>query len=684
MKEKEPERYQEYLKKQKERSKKYRETLKKELAKKKPSVDIVEKKARQLAQQRNRQAKYLEKKKFLNSPSTSVNTGKRQIKVNTRINVQNKKEYNRNKQRLCRSKMSSQKKNWVKKKDRERKRTKRKIEREEKLKATENTLSKNSNQQDLIDELRKTPQGKTAVIEAARGLSEKGYPKNFLAQQFQINRRTLSREKKDRRTYINVKQIRRFYTRPDIARVMPEKRYATKEGPGFLLLSSVKEVYNRYKTENPQERVSFSTFAALRPRNVRLLKNTHREYCMCIYCMNIRNKLLCLEHARSGGPKSISEANLFEMILCPKPSSQKFYSPACIESTCLKCKDYVSTLEAIYKDIPEGKQLSWNRWERVEKKVELIPKTGTKKCLIKELVSTDILKPSKGTTFIKHFHIAQWQLDQYSFIKENLPQNWVLQVMDFAKNRSINYQEEVKAAFFSNSQITLHPIVNYYHVPGVQGLMKEACIIISADLIHDYHAVEYYKSLVDQHIRTQIEIEPEKMVVFSDGCAAQYKSKGPFADLSLMNTPVSRNFYGSEHGKSACDAEIGILNRLIDRAIIGKKVVINNSKDLFNYCKKHLIIDEMFAKRTFFHVTENEVPRDREQTMVRPIPNTRKFHSLENIEPYKIKVRNLSCFCKECLNHSPQTCLNNDYVSPFLTKKMTLVQPKKDSEEYHD
>lgn len=45
MKEKEPERYQEYLKKQKERSKKYRETLKKELAKKKPSVDIVEKKS---------------------------------------------------------------------------------------------------------------------------------------------------------------------------------------------------------------------------------------------------------------------------------------------------------------------------------------------------------------------------------------------------------------------------------------------------------------------------------------------------------------------------------------------------------------------------------------------------------------------------------------------------------------
>lgn len=265
MKEKEPERYQEYLKRQKERSKKYRETLKKELAKKKPSVDIVQK-STPAGPAKKPPSQVFRKEKVFKLP---VNTGKRQIKVNTRTNVQNKKEYNRNKQRLCRSKMSSQKKNWVKKKDRERKRTKRKIEREEKLKATENTLSKNSNQQDLIDELRKTPQGKTAVIEAARGLSEKGYPKNFLAQQFQINRRTLSREKKNRRTYINVKQIRRFYTRPDIARVMPEKRYATNEGPGYLLLSSVKEVYNRYKTENPQERVSFSTFAALRSRNVR-------------------------------------------------------------------------------------------------------------------------------------------------------------------------------------------------------------------------------------------------------------------------------------------------------------------------------------------------------------------------------------------------------------------------------
>ncbi|VDH90482.1 Hypothetical predicted protein [Mytilus galloprovincialis] len=69
-------------------------------------------------------------------------------------------------------------------------------------------------------------------------------------------------------------------------------------------------------------------------------------------------------------------------------------------------------------------------------------------------------------------------------------------------------------SLFNNSQISFHPIVNSYHVPGFQGLMKDACVMASDDLGHDYHAVEYYKSLVEQHIRTQIEIEPEKMSVF--------------------------------------------------------------------------------------------------------------------------------------------------------------------------
>ena len=34
--------------------------------------------------------------------------------------------------------------------------------------------------------------------------------------------------------------------------------------------------------------------------------------------------------------------------------------------------------------------------------------------------------------------------------------------MDFAKNREIKYQDEIKGAFYTASQITMHPIITFY------------------------------------------------------------------------------------------------------------------------------------------------------------------------------------------------------------------------------
>lgn len=109
-----PEKYEEYLKKQKERCKKGRDNLKKQLSKKKPSREALQKKQHQLQQQRKRQAKYMEKR-FLNISEENHVKSKKGT-VATRNKMQSKREYNRDKQRICRSKMTSQKKNWIKKK----------------------------------------------------------------------------------------------------------------------------------------------------------------------------------------------------------------------------------------------------------------------------------------------------------------------------------------------------------------------------------------------------------------------------------------------------------------------------------------------------------------------------------------------------------------------------------------
>ena len=69
-------------------------------------------------------------------------------------------------------------------------------------------------------------------------------------------------------------------------------------------------------------------------------------------------------------------------------------------------------------------------------------------------------------------------------------ENTVLMVMDFARNRWVYYQDEIKAAYFSQRQIIMHPIVCYYKQDN--GLLREALVFLSDDVGHDYHAVNHY------------------------------------------------------------------------------------------------------------------------------------------------------------------------------------------------
>ena len=177
LKEENPNKYKEYLIKQKDRCKRQREDLKKQLAKKKPASAAIDKKNHQLKQQRARQAKYLEGR--MKSDNKQITFSKPQ----TRNSIETKKVYIREMQRLYRSKMTTQEKNWMKKKDRERKQSRR-LNQKEKL--------QNESQEQFFKELRKIPKGMSALIGAARGLVKKGYSQKYLSSRLQINRMTLS------------------------------------------------------------------------------------------------------------------------------------------------------------------------------------------------------------------------------------------------------------------------------------------------------------------------------------------------------------------------------------------------------------------------------------------------------------------------------------------------------------
>ena len=154
--------------------------------------------------------------------------------------------------------------------------------------------------------------------------------------------------------------------------------------------------------------------------------------------------------------------------------------------------------------------------------------------------------------------------------------------------------------------------------------------------------------------------------------------------MAHADIEINRNYFGSEHGKGDCDGETGVFNRAVDRAIIGKKVVINDAQDLFTYAKSNLELDETFTKRKFFLVENGDISRDRLETEVKTLVNTRKIHQALNTKTKNVlKVRNLSCFCNNCEDGDDANCLNTAYVHNYITKDIIQVVTPENLLEQH-
>lgn len=168
-----------------------------------------------------------------------------------------------------------------------------------------------------------TPRKKDAIYEELRIHKEKKYASMFIRRNKAfakdiLDRNTLrSLKSYDRKNIVrkalkNLKikprKIRRdkvpktvenlvqsFYLRT--ARVLPQKRYATKYGPGYSLQMTLTAAFKIFKEENPTINLGFSIFVSLKPRCVRLLTNSQWNVCVCPTCFNIKYKLSCLNRA---------------------------------------------------------------------------------------------------------------------------------------------------------------------------------------------------------------------------------------------------------------------------------------------------------------------------------------------------------------------------------------------------
>ncbi len=162
--------------------------------------------------------------------------------------------------------------------------------------------------------------------------------------------------------------------------------------------------------------------------------------------------------------------------------------------------------------------------------------------------------------FALHVFHAVWNKLQTEQLRNNLPEDHILIYMDFAQNFLNRQDREIQSAYYDAVSVTLHGMVMFYNCPTTH------CDAVRCDrIMHVYKdRNDEKKSRHDSFLpRLALEHSLERLVqkgvnikrvlVVSDNCAGQYKSRRPFCDVARQPVQVTQCYFGDKHGKSFVD-----------------------------------------------------------------------------------------------------------------------------------
>ena len=333
----------------------------------------------------------------------------------TRAGILDLRTYWKQRQALSRANMSAQKKRRVREREKRRREAKKAKERAHKRGSSDEDGGW-SDMPNIVEEMSKMRGG----IQARRilMLASRKVWKNAskVSRSYGVSRklaacsRVMRKKRADSLPLSKKVHVQSFYKSQQISRASPCKKHVTKHGPRFTMNISLKTAYCVFLKTSPFT-LSFSYFAYLRPKNVKLLNRNRRDFCMCPHCENINLKLLSLE-TKNNIKAGMTVWSLYGHLMCKCTESSAFPEPECIFGDCKLCNDTEMMLKKVVHEDPSNElTYSWHRWEREGQKVSLNTKTGRFKDIFDELVH-DIRHPTQNVTLKEHLFTASWQYKQ--------------------------------------------------------------------------------------------------------------------------------------------------------------------------------------------------------------------------------------------------------------------------------
>ena len=491
---------------------------------------------------------------------------------------------------------------------------------------------------------------------------------------FRIHKAT--QKAKERRS-----EFQTFLEMESISFVSPCRKYADKR----FLMATIDETYRQYELHEEYHttgKIAKSTFKSYRPKEVKLQQKIPLNQCLCEICANLCNLLeKLLKIGLTGIPSDKYE--VVKKTFCDNEYQQfgtkfSFADIKCIQRECAVCG--VEKLRKIIEEqnrelLEKNPTVEWQQW--VVSDEASVPKLASKKAQLRQAVNELMVHIEKISD---HLFRARWNRNLLTYIRENIPHGFVIQVQDFAMNFRNFYQNEIQLAYWGGTQTTIHATVNFMICPvdGCNKIYKVTLVHISADLQHDSFLARACQRMTMEYL-CSIGIQLETVIQFTDNCKAQYKSKRPFAELARQSVPIIRCYFGEKHGKSHADALFGRLKKWMMDNIKSGRFIIRDAKDFYECCKTEYETKELHPcksqhKRVVFqYVNPSDINRHHDCD-VSTVKGTSKFFSVRNTEnPLEILSREIPCLCNPCItNHG--TCLNSRFTDKWKLQKLEPIK----------
>lgn len=186
-----------------------------------------------------------------------------------------------------------------------------------------------------------------------------------------------------------------------------------------FLLTTLKESHRIFLDNNPEQKISLSSFCQLRPDHVLIQKDLPQNVCVCKIHENVRSLLLTLN-----SNKPVTFREFISGIVCDQDQED------CMLGRCKKCPGIDER-----KPTEPEKECTWYEWEETEKKRI----SGT------FLQCFENLK-KKAKEFLRHTYVKRQQAEKFKTMRDNLEEGHVLIQMDFSENYACLEQDEIQTA----------------------------------------------------------------------------------------------------------------------------------------------------------------------------------------------------------------------------------------------